>query len=307
MRTEVEPLVHLLGQAAARVIAVAAQLTGQAPERLAEDASVSRLLGELEWDDREEVRDTIGELCEQVDRLASWVGDVLAERSNEARLSEHLAALHELRTRLAEQVQGTAARDVARSDADLLSSWRNGDKDAGNELFERYSRQLYRFFRRRTQQGIDDLIQETFLACVQGRDKIGSFRAYMFGAATNVFRAHLRKLKSDGPVDFGVTSLQDLVPSPSKLVDAQNTNRLIEEAMRHIPFVYQEALLLYYYDGFRGPEIASILGAPEGTVRGRLRRGCTELRKHFKTRGLSAEVLAEILGRVDGWARAHET
>ena len=70
--------------------------------------------------------------------------------------------------------------DAHDDDDDLLERWRAGDKRAGNALFERHFRSLVRFFRNKVSTGIEDLVQETLLACVRGRDRLrddGSFRA----------------------------------------------------------------------------------------------------------------------------------
>jgi RNA polymerase sigma-70 factor (ECF subfamily) len=56
-----------------------------------------------------------------------------------------------------------------RSDYELLDVWRAGDPKASGELFDRHFRGLYRFFRNKGVKGVDDLVQQTFLGCVEGR------------------------------------------------------------------------------------------------------------------------------------------
>ena len=176
-----------------------------------------------------------------------------------------------------------------RSDFDLLEAWRGGDNVAGNELFDRHFSALYSFFRNKTQRGVDDLVQKTFLACVEGRDRFrqdASFRTYMFAAARRIlYREYDRRHKQDERIDYGVTSAHDLDPSPSQIVARKGEQKLLLQALRLIPIDYQVALELYYVQGFRGPELAEILDVPEATVRSRLRRGLEQLKKHAATPG----------------------
>ena len=54
------------------------------------------------------------------------------------------------------------------SDAQLVARWRQGDKSAGEALFERYYDGVARFFYNKVGERSADLIQKTFLACVAG-------------------------------------------------------------------------------------------------------------------------------------------
>ena len=72
---------------------------------------------------------------------------------------------------------------------------------AGNQLFQRYLRSIYRFFRNKLQGDVDELVQATFLACVRGRDQFnqrGSFRGYLFAIARHELYGHLRRRRRGG-------------------------------------------------------------------------------------------------------------
>ena len=84
-------------------------------------------------------------------------------------------------------------------DQQLLVAWRGGDEDAGEVLFERFYDALSRFFRSKAGDGAPDLIQRTFLGCLEGQERfagIVNFRGYLFGIARNVlynfYRARTR-------------------------------------------------------------------------------------------------------------------
>lgn len=192
------------------------------------------------------------------------------------------------------------------TDVELLERWRSGDLEAGNVLFERHFPAVYGFFRNKAGAGIDDLVQKTFVACVEGRDKLAedaSFRAYMFGAARRIlYREYDRRHRDAKNLDYGVTSVHDLDPSPSRIAVQKQEQRLLLQALRMIPLKHQVALELYYVQGIRGPQLAAVLDVPEGTVRSRLKRGLEKLRAKVETLTTSPELLESTIGGLETWA-----
>ena len=191
------------------------------------------------------------------------------------------------------------------ADHELLEAWRRGDKEAGSELFERHFDRLYNFLRSAMPDGIDDLVQKTMLACVEGRDRIkGEFCAYMLGAARQlVYREYDRRQRDGNRIDYGVTSAHDLAPSPSSIMASHDRSALMYEAMRRIPFDYHVAIELYYLQGLRGPQLAESLGVPEGTARSRVRRGIRHLRKCIAELEANPALRRDASDTVDRWER----
>ena len=192
------------------------------------------------------------------------------------------------------------------SDFELLDNWRQGDNRAGNELFERYFGQLYRFFGNKVNQNVDDLIQDTFLACVQGKDRFrkeSSFRSYLFAVAKNIlYREFTRRSRALEKLDFTVTHLEDLGPTPTNLLARHGEQQLLIKALRHIPLEYQITLELYYWEELSGPELADILEIPEPAVRSRIRRGLEMLRARMAELATSPQVLESTCGDLERWA-----
>lgn len=189
-------------------------------------------------------------------------------------------------------------------DLELLEVWRSGDGEAGGELFERHFSAVYGFFRNKTSGAVDDLVQKTFMACVEGRDRVktNSFRAYLFGVARNILYGEYRRRRKHEAVDFGASSAQDLDPGPSTALGKKEEHRLLLQALRRIPLDYQVALELYYVEGMRGPELAEVLDVPEPTVRSRIRRGLEQVKKEIE-RVASTPALAEsTVGGLESWA-----
>lgn len=196
-------------------------------------------------------------------------------------------------------------------DADfaLLERWRGGDRGAGNELFTRHFRSLFRFFRTKVVDEVaEDLTQVSFLACVDGRDKFrgaSSFRTYLFAVARNQLFMHFRRRgRQDSPAAFGSVSMVDLGAGPSTLVAAKAEQRLLLRALRRIPVDFQIAIELYYWEGVPTKEIATVLGVPEGTVRSRLTRARAQLTEQMRALAESAELAESTIADFEQWAKS---
>jgi RNA polymerase sigma-70 factor, ECF subfamily len=191
-------------------------------------------------------------------------------------------------------------------DAVLLERWHQGDADAGEELFERYYDLVERFFLNKITGDIQDLVQETFTACVEGRERLqdkARFRAYLFSIAYNVLRGHLRKLYRGGEqIDLDEVSVQQVAPGPGTQLGDRREQRLLLEALRNIPADYQVILELHYWEQMTTEEMAEILGRPVGTVRSRLRRARELLEAAMVRLASSPEALHSTVTRIDDWA-----
>ena len=194
-----------------------------------------------------------------------------------------------------------------RSDFDLLDAWAAGDKRAAKELIDRHIAAIVRFFRNKAGgEGVEDLVQDTFLACVGARDRFrreASFRTFLFATARNVLFAHLRRRqKHADALDPEVQSVADLAPGPSTIIAGKHEQRVLLEALRALPLDYQIALELYHWEELTGPELAEVLGIGEPALRSRLHRAKQELRRQVERIAASPEELSSTLGNLDAWA-----
>lgn len=191
------------------------------------------------------------------------------------------------------------------SDADLLDAWAAGDTRAGSRLFNRYFLPVSRFFVNKVPEDHDDLVQETFAACVRGRDRLrdkSSFRAYLFAVASNVLRMYFRRRRLHGPGEsLDELSVHDLAPSPSTMLRGREQEHVLLEALRRLPLPLQVVMELHYWEAMTTHEIAEAAELPVGTVRSHLRRGREKLlralRRHRPTDGSGATVID-----LDHWA-----
>ncbi|MEM6991135.1 MAG: sigma-70 family RNA polymerase sigma factor [Myxococcota bacterium] len=192
-------------------------------------------------------------------------------------------------------------------DAALLQRWRDGDERAGSRLLERHVVRVSRFFRSKVAAAAEDLIQQTFLACVEGRHRVRdgtSFSAYLFGAARNVLRAHLRAIDADRKnLDFESQSIADLAPGAHTNLARRRDQRAVLEALRRIPLDLQIALEVVYWEGLSGAELAEVLEVPHPTARSRLRRAKELFEGEYDA--LQREARLDTTGRgLTDWAAA---
>ena len=191
-------------------------------------------------------------------------------------------------------------------DAELLEAWRNGDRDAGGTLIDRHFKAMYRFFQSKVDgSDVDDLVQQTFEACVKGRDRFrgdATMRTYLYAVARrklcDFFSAKMKR-----NVDFGVSSIVDCGPTPRSMLSIARRDHLLLQALTRIPVDAQIAIELHYWQGLTGPQLAEVLEIPEPAVRSRLRRGLERLRKRIAELQANGDV-PETVEDLEAWAKS---
>jgi len=190
----------------------------------------------------------------------------------------------------------------------LFEAWRGGDARAGAELFERHYPAIARFFRNKVDVDAPDLIQKTFLGCIESRERVrgdSTFRTYLFAVAHNVLYKYFRtRARSGARIDFGVTSVHDLRPTATALLARRGEERALLAALRRIPLEHQVVLELYFWEHLTALEMAEIQGVPEGTVRTRLRRAKQLLEAALGQVATSPAEMQDTLSDLDSWARS---
>jgi RNA polymerase sigma factor (sigma-70 family) len=165
---------------------------------------------------------------------------------------------------------------VSPTDEELFRAWQTGDRRAGEALFERHYDALDRFFINKVGDRAGDLVQRTFVACIEAAARFrgdSSFRTFMFAIARNQLLKHLRDHgRERDRLDPAITSICDLDPSPSVVAARREQERLLLAALRRLPLDEQIALELHYWEQLSATEIAAVLEIPVGTAKSRLRR-----------------------------------
>jgi RNA polymerase sigma factor (sigma-70 family) len=175
-------------------------------------------------------------------------------------------------------VDGKAGLATVPTDIELLRAWTADDPGPGQELYRRHFACVHRFFANKVgnDRDVEDLIQRTFLACIEARERYAeaaAFRTWLLGIANNLLREHYRRgRRRRAEIDFESDSVRDLCEGPSTLLRNLRDRQALLEALRAIPVECQVILELFYWERFTGPELGAFLGVPENTARSRLRR-----------------------------------
>ncbi|MEM9463378.1 MAG: sigma-70 family RNA polymerase sigma factor [Myxococcota bacterium] len=191
-------------------------------------------------------------------------------------------------------------------DVELWRAWREGDRSAGEELFERYYPAVERFFRNKVVDA-DELIQRTFLACTEATTRFrgdSKFRTFLLGIATNVLRTYYRNLQREQGIEsLHTSSMVAMGQTPSRIVAEREQERLLLAALRRLPIELQLVLELRYWEDLKHEELAAILDLPRSTVNTRLRRARELLEQHVNELAASPQSLKSTVTRLDDWVQ----
>lgn len=185
-----------------------------------------------------------------------------------------------------------------------LAAWRAGDRAAGQRLFSRHYEAVARFFVNKVGEAGAELIQRTFLACVEGMPRFrgeGSFRSWLFAIAYRQLCAHYNA-RGRAPLDLSSDSVAGLDPSIAGLLVEREEQRLLLASLRALPLELQVVLELHYWEQCSTVEIAAALEIPQGTVKSRLRRGREQLRALIDRLAATPELAASTFHGLETWA-----
>jgi RNA polymerase sigma factor (sigma-70 family) len=176
--------------------------------------------------------------------------------------------------------------DAAFNDAELIELSRH-EPEEFTELFRRHAPCIQRYVTRRVGPDVaDDIVAETFLLAFRHRDRYDQDRTdarpWLYGICTNLIGRHrraevrqYRALAKTGadPVTESFTDRVD------ERVSAGMARREIAAALARLSAELRDTLLLAAWSDLSYEEIAAALGVPVGTVRSRLNRARSKLRK----------------------------
>ncbi|MEM6992950.1 MAG: sigma-70 family RNA polymerase sigma factor [Myxococcota bacterium] len=177
--------------------------------------------------------------------------------------------------------------DSKDTDEVLWQRYRDGNREAGRELYFRHARALSRVFDGKINASTDDMVQRTFLKALENASRVDdarSVRGYLIGIARNLMLDHFREAAGPrGRIDPMTQTLEGLAGSLSGAIAKARERHSLLLALRRVPIESQLLLELFYWEGLTGEELAEAMGIPEGTLRSRLRRARAALRKQMES------------------------
>lgn len=165
------------------------------------------------------------------------------------------------------------------------------DESARAELIRALAPTVLRWCARLGGPGIDEEdaahdVFERVLLKLDGLREAEAFPAWLFQVTRRVIRGHRRRAWLRRWLPGPVPDRPDERPSPSRQVEISDEARRVREALTALPEPLREVLVLCEIEQRDGPEVASILGVPLGTIKSRLRRARERFAREARRRGL---------------------
>jgi RNA polymerase sigma-70 factor, ECF subfamily len=170
-------------------------------------------------------------------------------------------------------------------DERLLEQAAEGNTVAFQILYERYRDPIFRFAFRLlgSIEAAEDVTQDCFLGLIKDPTRFdatrASLRTYLYGAARNQAAKRYQNFSRE-------TAIEELADEPHSaerqgpmaLVLGDELAGEVAQAIASLPPLQREALVLFEYEDLSLAEIAAVVGADSGTVKGRLFRAREKLR-----------------------------
>ena len=187
----------------------------------------------------------------------------------------------------------------SRSDEALMMSFREGDARSFEEIVARHKRGLFNFLLRSVQNRsrAEEMLQEVFLRVVRSKERYertAKLTTWLYTIARNLCvdesrRARFRKTVSlDAPrrgAEEESPAMIETVAADQVSTDdeaaAPQLRARIAKAVEQLPEDQREVFLMRQMSGLSFKEIGDIVGAPENTVKSRIRYALEKLRQEL--------------------------
>ncbi len=183
------------------------------------------------------------------------------------------------------------------AETEFIERLKAGEAKAFDLLVTRYSGDIYALLFRVTNDAEEagDLMQETFLSALKAIKNFrgeADLKTWLFRIAINESRNRFRWWKRrfrektislDAPIGISETPLGETFSSDSKnpeenILEKERAQAL-NRALKDLPDIFREAVVLCDIEGLSYEEIATVLEINIGTVKSRIARGREELRR----------------------------
>ncbi|MER0242543.1 RNA polymerase sigma factor SigE [Streptomyces sp. HSW2009] len=173
------------------------------------------------------------------------------------------------------------------------------------EIVSTHSARVYRLAYRLTgnQHDAEDLTQEVFVRVFRSLSTYtpGTFEGWLHRITTNLFLDMVRRrqrIRFDALGDDAAERLPSREPSPQQHFNDTHFDADVQQALDTLAPEFRAAVVLCDIEGLSYEEIAATLGVKLGTVRSRIHRGRSHLRKALQHRSPSARAEQRVVASV---------
>ena len=156
-------------------------------------------------------------------------------------------------------------------------------------LIEDYGQEVYRiaYFYIKDRQLAEDVFQEVFYKVMKNYHKFqhqSSEKTWLTRITINTCKDLLRTNWIKRVTTFSTWQEPQSDYEAPFDIEKQEEYQELYQMIQKLPTKYKDVILLFYYKKLSYEEISKILGIPEGTVRSRLARARTKLKKMISER-----------------------
>ncbi len=174
------------------------------------------------------------------------------------------------------------------TDEQLMARAAAGSDTAFEELYRRYARRLKGFFFLQlggNEELAADATHDVFLRAYEARNSYQEGHrvdTWLFTIAYNICRNHYRS----NAYEAQLLATLDAEPVSNQQIEVEldeaTLDQALEQVLSDLPSQLHQIFSLHYQEELTIPQIAEIVGIPEGTVKSRLHKTMNIIRKKLK-------------------------
>ena len=188
--------------------------------------------------------------------------------------------------------RSTMRRSIANTlqtlpDAELMLRVGQGEHKAYEVLYERHARRLGGFFLRMLTYNTakaEDMVQELFVRVWTYRASYRPaqpFTTWLYAMAYNLCKNDYRHEAVHQDYAAECSLREEPTTTMDETIERSELRQLLRQAVQALPEPQRDAFLLHYDEELTVPEVARIVGCPEGTVKSRLAAALTTIKKQM--------------------------
>lgn len=195
-------------------------------------------------------------------------------------------------------ISESRSADAGAPDNELVAKTRAGDPKAFEELFWRHHKRVYNIALRVLSNETEaaDVTQDVFVRVHDAIGKLKSDEAFGVWLKTMTVnrcrdilrrRGRLRMDSLDAPIDQGdgmvsTMEIADDSNNPQDALENKFLKQSVQKAIASLTPDAREVVTLFYVDGADIATISKIVHSPEGTIKSRLSRARSELKRKLR-------------------------
>ena len=198
-------------------------------------------------------------------------------------------------------LEAQVSRSSAEVDETIIwKKFQQGDEESLVYVYKTYVDKLYTYGGQFCRQGhlLEDYIQELFFELIDKRSrlsKVHSIKGYLFASLKRKILRELKRNNKEELIEdaFFFTYEKQTIPILEDL--KEEDFKLVFQKVNQLPVSQREIIFLFFYEGMKYSEIASVLDIKVETARKHMYRALKQLRDDIGTQRTDFQLIAILL------------